>query len=203
MKAVAHRFGARWRPGAPGRNLEQEGPNRPLPGGCGRAQDGSLRPARRHRPRRRTERRCPGLTGPPPGTSGPPRSPARCDTCRPASRAPARLAPRACWTRAAVAGIHWSGVLVATRMRSRFPAPAPALCNACRATRTARSDVAVSGPAMRRCRIPVRRTIHPPLISRKAARSSFVITRSGTAAPTPRTVTQCALMVPPLALLLR
>lgn len=36
--------------------------------------------------------------------------------------------------------------------------------------------------------------------TRKAARSSFVITRSGTAAPTPRTVTQCALVVPPLAM---
>src|SRR5262249_301749 len=60
------------------------------------------------------------------------------------------------------------------RTRARREAPIP------------RSDVSSSGSATWRCSMPVRSLIHSSVVSPSRGRSSFVMTRLGRYAPTPR-----------------
>ncbi len=78
-----------------------------------------------------------------------------------------------------------SGVTVATISRSMSAPVTPASASAARAAGSARSESACSSVAMRRSRIPVRSMIHSSDVSTYFARSSFVITRSGTYVPRP------------------
>jgi multidrug efflux pump len=85
---------------------------------------------------------------------------------------------RAC-TLTAVAGKVWSGVAVASTIRSRSLPLIPACARARRAAATARSEVSSPGAAMRRSPMPVRWRIQASEVSRRRASSSFVTIRSG------------------------
>ena len=73
-----------------------------------------------------------------------------------------------------------SAVTVATITRSIVAGSIPAISSARRHAGSERSDIASSGPTIRRSRMPVRSRIHSSEVSTCAASSSFVTTRSGT-----------------------
>ena len=87
--------------------------------------------------------------------------------------------PSAAWTRVAVAGKVWSGVVVARTMMSSRSAGSSAASKAPRAAAMARSEVFSPASAMWRPRIPVRRTIHWSEVSRRFASSALVTIRLG------------------------
>ena len=87
------------------------------------------------------------------------------------SKPQAPLAPMPCCTRQAVEGNRWSGVTVQTRIASISVASTPRCASARRAASIAMSEVAISGPAMWRSRIPVCSMIHSSLVSISFSRS--------------------------------
>ena len=87
--------------------------------------------------------------------------------------------PSSRWTRQAVLGTREPGEKVATSTApiSSRPRPAFSSCStAARAAPIAREVVSSSGPANRRCRMPVRVAIHWSLVSTSFARWSLVTT---------------------------
>ena len=87
--------------------------------------------------------------------------------------------PRPAWTATAVAGKVWSGVEVASTMRSIDCASTCPAASAARAAASARSDVISPGAAMRRSRMPVRWPIQASEVSTLWARSALVRTWLG------------------------
>jgi len=92
------------------------------------------------------------------------------------STALARSAPSASATYGATPGVTRSGVIVETMIWSTSSAVRPASSSAISQARVASSDSGWSGAMMRRSRMPVRRTIHSSLVSRRWTRSSLVTT---------------------------
>jgi len=74
--------------------------------------------------------------------------------------------PSAAWSQQAVAGNGVSGVTVATTITSMSEAVTPASSIARSAATLARLSVDSPAPARRRCRMPVRGTIHSSDVSR-------------------------------------
>ncbi len=97
------------------------------------------------------------------------------------SNAPADAAPSASWTRLAVDGKAYSGVAVATMIRSSRDGGSPATIKASRPARAASSAV-VSRSLLTTWRslMPVMRVIQSSLVSTTRASASFVRTFSGT-----------------------
>src|SRR6266581_4146869 len=102
------------------------------------------------------------------------------------SKAAPRVMPSWACTLVAVAGKVWSGVAVASTMRSRSPPAMPADLSAWRAAAVARSEVSSPTAATWRCRMPVRCTIHSSEVARRSARSALVTIFSGRYPPQPR-----------------
>jgi hypothetical protein len=97
--------------------------------------------------------------------------------CR--SKAAPWTMPRPACTVTAVAGKVWSGVEVASTIRSMLEASTWALISAARAACSARSEVSSPAAAMWRSRMPVRCTIHSSVVSTERASSSLLRTRAG------------------------
>ena len=95
------------------------------------------------------------------------------------SKQTALTAPIFVCTKQAVFGKNMSGVTVAQMMRSISAALMPAFSIAASEARAAISLVVISGPAIRRSRMPVRVWIHSSLVSTSFSRSALVITLSG------------------------
>src|SRR5579862_4808867 len=104
------------------------------------------------------------------------------------SRHPTVRVPRRFCKRHATFGKTMSGVVVPTTIRSTSAAVIPAAPSASTAAPYARSEVAVSGPAMWRSRIPVCDSIHASVVETEAASSALASTRSGTHRPMPTIV---------------
>jgi len=96
---------------------------------------------------------------------------------------------------AAVAGKVWSGVVVATMIRSTSAAVLPASARARSAALSARSLVGSSSRALWRWRMPVRSMIHSSEVSTILVRSALVTTCSGRKEPTPVTTLRMTLTV--------
>src|SRR5215208_2245190 len=95
--------------------------------------------------------------------------------------------PSSSATRGAVLGVSSSGVIVATSTRSMSLGLRSASWSARRAASTASVLVRSSGPATRRSRMPVRRTIHSASTPMRSAIGPFGTTRSGSLWPRPTT----------------
>ena len=93
--------------------------------------------------------------------------------------------PSWCWTWQATVGMRWSAVSVPTTIRSMSAGPTPASSMARSAAARARSELFSSSATKRRSRMPVRWVIHSSLVSMMRAKSSLLITRSGTYEPVP------------------
>src|SRR3990172_6479119 len=101
------------------------------------------------------------------------------------SNAPEFTAPSPSWIRQAVAGNVYSGVAVATTIKSISCGRTPALSSASlAAANPIEADVSF-GLATRRSRMPVRVTIHSSLVSTVRERSALVTTLLGTYLPQP------------------
>ena len=100
------------------------------------------------------------------------------------SKATARRAPMAAWTRGAVPN-RSSGLEVASRMRSTSSAAQPAWARAARAASAARLVTVSPGPATRRAAIPVRLRIQSSVVSTRSLSWSFVMLPAGSARPQP------------------
>jgi hypothetical protein len=87
--------------------------------------------------------------------------------------------PRPACTVTAVAGKVWSGVEVASTIRSIELASTRALASAARAACSARSEVSSPAAAIWRSRMPVRCTIHSSVVCTDFASSSLLRIRAG------------------------
>src|SRR3954447_2033258 len=99
---------------------------------------------------------------------------------------PAQSAPSRPATVGARPGVIWSAAIVEAMTRSTSAGVRPATSRAGAQAWAASWASEPSGARRRRSRIPVRRTIHSSEGSRTPARSAWVTTASGSAAPTPK-----------------
>src|SRR5919202_3233033 len=106
----------------------------------------------------------------------------------PMSSAPARSAPRAWATSGAAFGVISSGVIVATRTRSRSYGSTPASASARRAAQVAMSLRRSLGAARRRVWTPVRLTIQASSTPRRSESTALGTTSAGTQWPRPMTL---------------
>ncbi len=93
--------------------------------------------------------------------------------------------PSRAWTRQAVFGNTWSGVVVPSAMKSISDGRTPAAHMARRAAASARSHVVSLAAARCRRAIPVRLRIHSSVVSTMPSSSELVSTLSGRYAPVP------------------
>ena len=97
----------------------------------------------------------------------------------------ARIAGGGAFPHVGRAKVLWSGVEVATMIRSTESAGIPAWVSARRAASAPSERVVSPSPAMWRAAIPLRSTIHSSLVSTILLNSALVITRCGRAEPHP------------------